>query len=460
MRSKLNLLRPDCILGFSFLIIGLTAPFSLIPIKLQQICGLLSFAIIFWLFQPIKIEKTSILLIAAFIGTELTEVKDILLTFSSDAPWLIVAGMAISLAMIELNIANLIALNIRKSLSKSLPGLVIQMHLLGLFTALIVPSGLVRVIILIPLGKAISVQYCKKQQFELQNIILLSLTLSTVLGGFGILTGAVPNMIAAGLYTVETNISVSWANWLLWMFPSAGLVRIIISTIIISIIFSGKFKVLTKNKNYEKKSFDRNQILFFGIIASFVVGLITDSVHNFSPLQICIFTVIIIFSRPIGPLPFKAIRNVQFSFLFYVVALFSLGHAVETSGLIYYYKKFIFDLFDFSKTSLPLGYVFTASSPILLSVFMDVAAVAAILVPIYVESALSIGLDAYPAMMSICLGTSIVFLPYQAAPLMLAYSSGELSKRLFLKVLSLVAVFSLTVLYPFTIYLWFYFGLI
>jgi len=200
--------------------------------------------------------------------------------------------------------------------------------------------------------------------------------------------------------------------------------------------------------------------LFFGIIASFVVGLITDSVHNFSPLQICIFTVIIIFSRPIGPLPFKAIRNVQFSFLFYVVALFSLGHAVETSGLIYYYKKFIFDLFDFSKTSLPLGYVFTASSPILLSVFMDVAAVAAILVPIYVESALSIGLDAYPAMMSICLGTSIVFLPYQAAPLMLAYSSGELSKRLFLKVLSLVAVFSLTVLYPFTIYLWFYFGLI
>tara|TARA_B100001250_G_scaffold24796_1_gene20586 strand:- start:7408 stop:8790 length:1383 start_codon:yes stop_codon:yes gene_type:complete len=459
MRSKIILLKPDFILGFSFLIIGLTAPFPLIPIKLQQICGLLSFAIIFWLFQPIKIEKTSILLIVAFINTELLKVKDIFLTFSSDAPWLIVAGMAISLSMIELNIANLIALNIGKFLSKSLSGLVIQMHLLGLFTALIVPSGVVRVIILIPLGKAIAVQYCKNQQFELQNIILLSLTLSTVLGGFGILTGAVPNMIAAGLYTVETNISVSWSNWLLWMFPSAGLVRIVISAIIISIIYSGKFKLLTKNNNFENKRFDRNQILFFGIIAGFVVGLITDSVHNFSPLQICIFTIIIIFSRPIGPLPIKAIRKVQFSFLFYVVALFSLGHAVETSGLIYYYKTFIIDFFDISRASLPLRYVFTASSPILLSIFLDVAAVAAILVPIYVESALSFGLDAFPAMMSICLGTSIVFLPYQAAPLMLAYSSGDLSKRIFLKVLFVVAILSIGVVYPLTVYLWSYLGL-
>ncbi|MEE3234537.1 MAG: SLC13 family permease [Candidatus Latescibacterota bacterium] len=442
------------------MIIGLTAPFSLVPIKVQYICGLMGFAIIFWLFQPIKLEETSFLLIAGFLFTELTDFEDVLLTFSSDTPWLIIAGMAISISLIESKIANLFALNIANLLSKSIIGLVLQMHLLGLLTAIIVPSGLVRVIILLPLGKAIAAQYGEHQKCELQKVILLSLTLSTVVGGFGILTGAVPNMIAAGLYTEVTNIPVTWSNWFLWMFPSASLFRVITSAMIISIIYSGKFGVLKKNGNLKKTKFDRKQYWIMAIITGFVVGLFTDSIHNYSPLQVCLLTILAIFSRPIGPLPIKSIIKVNFGFLFYVVALFALGDAIETSGLVYYYKSFVVEIFDSTDFSLPLRYFVTALSPVPLSLFMDVAAVAALLVPIFVELAPSIGLEPYSTMMALSLGTSIVFLPYQAAPLMLAYSSGDLPKDIFLKILGIVSFVSAFLLYPAAIVYWLVLGLV
>ena len=156
MGSKRFLFRSHLIFGLLFLIFGLTAPLPSIPIKLQQIFGLTSFAIIFWVFQPITIEQTSFILIFGFLLTNLVKIESIILGLSSKTLWLVISGMAISISVIELKFTTKVAQLLGKHLPTSLTGLVIQMHLLGLLTALIVPSGIVRVILLFPIGNTFS----------------------------------------------------------------------------------------------------------------------------------------------------------------------------------------------------------------------------------------------------------------------------------------------------------------
>lgn len=456
MGSKRFLFRSHLIFGLLFLIFGLTAPLPSIPIKLQQIFGLTSFAIIFWVFQPITIEQTSFILIFGFLLTNLVKIESIILGLSSKTLWLVISGMAISISVIELKFTTKVAQLLGKHLPTSLTGLVIQMHLLGLLTALIVPSGIVRVILLFPIGNAIAEQYSECQQVELKKIILLSLTLSTIFGGFGFLTGAVPNMISSGLFTAITNIPVTWSSWLLWMSPSVGLLRTITSVLIILIIFSRNFGELFKKKNTNKddRSFDNKQIRGMIIIACCILGLITDSIHRHSPLHVCLLTMAFIFSHPIGPLSFKFIKNLNFGFLFYLFSLFVLGDAAEASGLMVIYKNLIIDFFKLLDSSPIQRYGFTMLSALPLSFFMDVAAVAVLLTPVVLDLSNKIGMEPYPAMMTLSLGTSIVFFPYQAAPLMYAFSSGSIPKQIFIKLLVLISIISLCVIYPFTLLVW------
>ena len=454
MLNKRNYLRLDVIIGLTCFIIGCISPFTAIPIKFQQVFGIVIFALIFWVCETISIERTSILVIIGFLYTDLINFDDIILTIRSDTPWLIVTGMAISVAISELEIGKKLVSRGAKLLSETLIGLVIQMHLVGLLTAIIVPSGIVRVIILFPLGKAIAKQFSEDQQPELQKIILLSLTVSTVLGGFGILTGSVPNMIASGIFTMETNTLSNWSNWLILMFPAVSILRILISIIIVWNLYSHKFSHLRKNENIERETFDRRQTGFLIIMTFFLVALLTDSIHKFSPLEICIVCCLIIFSKPIGPLSLTSLKYLKFSFIFYIFALLFFGIVIEASGLTSFYKSFIISVVD-SRNLSPLNlYVISALSTIPLSLFMDVAVVAAVLMPIYLDVALRVGLDTYVMMMSVCLGCSVVFLPYQAAPLMLAYTSGYLPKHYFLKVLGIVALLSVTLLYPINIGFW------
>ena len=456
MRSKRCSFRSHFIFGILFLVFGLTAPFPSIPIKLQQIFGLMSFAIIFWISQPITIEKTSFLLISGILLTNLVGVESIILSLSNKTLWLVISGMAISISVIEFKFTTKVAQLLGKHLPTSLVGLVIQMHFLGLLTAMIVPAGIVRVILLFPIGNAIAEQYSEYQQIELKKVILLSLTLSTILGGFGFLTGAVPNMISSGLFTADTNIPVTWSSWLFWMSPSVGLLRTITSALIILIIFSRNFGKLSKKKttNKDNRSFDHKQILGMIIIACCVLGLITDSIHGCSPLNVCLLTVVLIFSRPIGPLPIRFVKNLNFGFLFYLFSLFVLGDATEASGVMVIYKNSIVDFFKLLDSSPIHYYGFTMLSALPLSFFMDVAAVAVLLTPVFLEISNIIGMQPYSAMMSLSLGTSIVFFPYQAAPLMYAFNSGSIPKKTFIKLLVIISIISLCVIYPVTLLVW------
>ena len=89
----------------------------------------------------------------------------------------------------------------------------------------------------------------------------------------------------------------------------------------------------------------------------------------------------------------------------------------------------------------------------------DTAVVASILTPILLDFAAGIGLPPVPTALSVAIGTSFVFIPYQAAPFVLAYSFRYVRMGQFILLMALISLVSLLLL-PLNLFYWRLIGLV
>ena len=90
----------------------------------------------------------------------------------------------------------------------------------------------------------------------------------------------------------------------------------------------------------------------------------------------------------------------------------------------------------------------------------DTAAIAAVLGPILLDYAAQMGLPPLPAALSIAIGSSLVFFPYQSAPFVLAYSFRYVRMGQFILLMTLMSVLTLLILVPLNLLYWRLIGLI
>ena len=108
--------------------------------------------------------------------------------------------------------------------------------------SLLVPSGMVRVLILIPLGIKLAERLGGGEDRALAPAILSALVCSTYYGGCGVLTGSVPNIVVAAQLEQYADRSLLWTEWLRWMFPIIGLLRTMICLGVVWLIWGHKIQ--------------------------------------------------------------------------------------------------------------------------------------------------------------------------------------------------------------------------
>ena len=86
--------------------------------------------------------------------------------------------------------------------------------------------------------------------------------------------------------------------------------------------------------------------------------------------------------------------------------------------------------------------------------------IAAVLGPILLDYAAQMGLPPLPAALSIAIGSSLVFFPYQSAPFVLAYSFRYVRMGQFILLMTLMSVLTLLILVPLNLLYWRLIGLI
>ena len=423
--------------------------------------GLAFFAICWWTAEPVPVDYSSLLILLLIPTFGLLTVQQAFAPFAGSAVWLIFAGMVLSLGITATGLeARLAGLGLRH-LGRSPGLLLLQLHLLGLATAFLVPSGVVRVLLLIPIGMAVVDGLGGREDPDLNAAVLLSLLCSTYYGGTGLLTGAVPNLVVAGQLERVSGRVLYWAEWLRWMFPVMGLLRTGLCYGVIYLLFGRRLpRILPKSPLLDPGSLDPAQRRVLGLLLLGVALWASDALHHLAPMYVGLLLTALYTLPGWGPIQFAQLRQINFPFLFYITALFSLGSALEASG---FDRRFV----TAASTSLQLeghGPVYQhlalTAMAVPLNFLMDNAAVASLLTPPLLELGRGLGLAPLPVALSVGMAVGQVFFPYQCAPFMLVYSYRRLGMGQLVLCMVCIALLTLLLLCPLNVLYWRWLGLI
>ena len=418
--------------------------------------------IVLWTFEPVPLEYSSLLLIVLFPILDVLPFETAFGPFSSKTVWLIFAGMALSLGITETPLGTRISRLVLGHIG-SLNGLILALHVLGMLSALLIPSGVVRILILMPLIITLLRTLGEPPGSRVSAALILSVACSTYYGGTGVLTASVPSLIVFGVLE-SRDITVYWGQWTLYLFPIFSLCRVACCYLLIRLLLP------LRGESPIQAQFDVESDVPDGVtpaekktLCILLAGVLlwaTDALHGIHPTYVGLGLVLACYLPGWGPLHPDLLKKINFPLLIYIAAAFSVGHALETTG----FSPLLADLFTDWLGRFD-GSLFTQLG--LLSAFIlpfnflaDTAAVAAILTPVLLDVAAQTGMAPIPAALCMAIVASCGFFPYQAAPFILAYSFRYVHMGQFIRLMVLLALVSLLLLIPLNFLYWRVIGLI
>jgi len=239
------------------------------------------------------------------------------------------------------------------------------------------------------------------------------------------------------------------------MFPLVGIGRSILSAFLIWVFWGRTIAPFRPIPQKETEfTFTTAQKKTLGVLTFGVIGWATDTVHQIPPVYIALAVVLILLIPHWGTLNVKDLKKLDFTFLFYIAALFSLGTALSVSGFNDAFINNAVEWAHLSKWDLPQRYFALTLLAVPLDFVMDIAAVAAVVTHPFLQLAAEHELGILPAAMSIGMATTLVFLPYQAAPLMVAYSYRKFALSHLILLQFSLSLLSLIFLYPLNLVYW------
>ena len=450
-------------LALSCFALGLAAPLDILPPQAQRALGLVLLAIFLWTTEPLPLEYSSLIILLLLPALGLLSFQESFSPFAATTVWLLFAGMVLSLGATETGTDKRLAAFCQTHFCRRPLYLLLNLHLIGLLTALLIPSGMVRVLVLLPLGVALVDRLGGRNDPNFNAAVLLSLLCSTYYGGSGILTGTVPNMVVAGQLEQASGQVVYWTEWLRWMLPCTGLARTLLSVAVIWVLFGRKLRIDLHSLPEiagDKEPMDRRQRRILGILLLGILLWSTDAVHRVAPTYVALGLAVLTTFPGWGPLDFSRVRKVNFTFFFYVAALLSLGAALEGSGFKEHFIGFATSLIDLGRFGWMGKYLVVTWMVMPLGFLMDTAAIAGMITPTMLELGQTYGMKNLPTAMSVAMATTMVFFPYQAAPFMLANSYRLIPMGKLVLTMFWISLLSLLFLTPLNILYWHLFGLI
>lgn len=441
------------------LILGLGLPLCIacypgLDMPARLALALTVFGALFWTFEPAPIPYTAIAILALFPLLNVIPFDLAFSAFSGKAVWLVFSGMALSLGITETPLGARMA-HLVLDRARTYNRLILGLHALGLAMALLIPSGVVRVLILMPMVVSLLQSIGEKPHSKASAAIVLSLVCATYYGGTGILTASVPNLVVFGAME-SRGLAIFWSQWAYYLFPVVSLLRVGLVFFLIRLLFRpNPAPALAAHPDIARppKHLTSSEKKVLGLLLLGIGLWAADALHGIHPVFIGLGLVLLLYLPHWGPLPFDTLKKVNFPLLIYIAAVFAMGHALDHTGLNARLSAAFTPYFsNLSSTFLALCLIACLAVPF--DFLMDVAAVAGVLTPLMLDLGAELGLPALPVALSVAIGTGVAFIPYQSAPFVVAYSFRWVKMGQFIRIMTLISLMTFLLLLPLTLLYW------
>ncbi len=440
----------------SLLLIACVSAFA--PLDLTQddriLVAVALTAAMLWTLEPVPIEWTALALLFALPALGLVTFEQAFASFGGKAMWLVIAGMVLSSLITETQLAGRLSRWIAGRAGHA--GFILVLHVIGLILAVLIPSGVVRVLIIMPVIVRLLEDLGERPGSKTSAAIVLSIVCATYYGGTGVLTASVPNLVVMGVLESRGTL-VYWANWALHMFPVIGLLRVAIGAGFVYLLF--RPQPLAKRASSPPPEPMGHREITGLILLGLAIGFwSTDIIHGIHPALVGLGIAVCCFLPRVGPLHINVLRKINFPIVVYIGSVFAIGEAMEVVGTSGRMASALARAIDLTGSAgEQLSAITWAVAPF--NFLVDTAVVAGVLTPALLDLGVGAGLTTTQVGLAVAVGTGLVFIPYQGAPFILAYSFQYVRMSQFIALMALICLVHLLLLVPLNLVYWRWLGL-
>ena len=408
--------------------------------------ALLAFVAVLWLTEALHVTVTALLVPLLAIALDLVSTKQALVAFADPTIFLFFGGFSLATALHIQKLDKMIANKIMALARGNLFIAIIYLFLITAFLSMWM-SNTATAAMMLPLAMGILSQLDCEKEHNTYVFVLLGIAYSASIGGMGTLVGSPPNAIVA------SNLHLTFADWLWYGLP----IMIILLPLMIGtlyIIFKPKLHI-----NFEQsfESIEMNSVRVLTLVIFVVIALTWVFSGQINPLisgllglqkniasfdsVVALLAAIVICSTGIA-----SWKQIQESTDWGVLMLFggglTLSAVLKDSGA----SKILADsiVFMIEGQHFYLIGLLVAAFIIFLTEFTSNTASAALLVPIFISIAQSLGMPEIGLALIIGLGASCAFmLPVATPPNAIVFGSGQVKQSEMVKagfVLNLVCI--------------------
>lgn len=441
------------------LIVGIAPGIVGIEERLAAPAAVVVLAIGLWATAVLEVHITALIVFVVVTWLDIATPAVIFGGFAAAALWLVFGGLVIAAAIEATGFGARVAGVVASRLGGSYRRMIYGTVLVCLGLSFLVPAAMGRVVILLPIFKALAHGAGFAEGSRGSDGILLAVTLGTFLPALAILPANLPNMVLLGAMETLYGASVSYVTYFILHFPVLGLAKALLVAEVLARMFAdqpldaaGEARPATRARARPWSAAERRLAV---ILALALLLWATDWLHGVSPGWVALVAAVLCLLPGIGVVDRATFeRGISFSSLFYVAALLGVVRLIDESGLADALGQALLHRLPLDPEVPSLSFGAVIGLNVVTSLVTALAGMPAVLTPIAQPIAEASGFPLLSVLMTQVIGFSCMILPYQSAPVMVALAVARVPVATAIRPSLVIGVLTILALVPLQFVWW------
>lgn len=403
--------------------------------------------ILLWALARLPEYLTALLFFAAAMLLQIAPASSVFSGFASSAFWLVLSGFVLGTAIRKVGLAQRWSNWLVVPLSQSWPRMVMGTILLTWLLALVMPSNMGRIALLMPVVLALGERAGIKPGSRGSIGLALAVGFGTFQLSASILPANVPNLVLSGAAESAWHLHLQWLPWWLLHMPVVGLAKGLLLSACIIFLFRAQPQPVNHRENLAPLSASEWRLM--GLLALTLLLWMTDSLHGISAAWIGLAAACLCLLPRIGFLSGDDFTHgVNIRTCIYIAGILGVAALVVDSGLGRLIANLLLSVLPLHETPSFHNFVLLNALVSLLNFVLTANGVPAMVTPMAQELANASGFPLLSVIMLQVFAYATPLLPYQASPVVVAMGLGNVPAKAGLQLCVTLFVLSMLLLLP------------